>query len=133
MRNTVKRRLFGIVGSLAMAAGVLVATGGAAQAASPCPGKLLNNLQITGGYISVYYNAATGRNCALTYTNHPGVAQEIWVKIGLWDSSTEYSDHGNYKYYAGPVSVAAAGKCIWVGGSVGANSDFQAVGPTYCD
>ena len=115
-----------------MGAALLTGTAGPAAAASTCSGKLLGNWQITGGYIAVYYNSSTGNNCAMTYTNRPGVTQEIFVGISVWDSTKEVTQTGNFKYYAGPVSVYAKGKCIGIEGRVGGGTT-HGVGPLYCD
>jgi hypothetical protein len=133
MTNRVKRRLLGIAGSVMLAGGALVATAGTAEAASPCPGTHLGNWPITGGYISVYYNAATGRNCALTYTNTPGVRQYIYVSISKWSGGARDEDEGMFKYYAGPVSVYAPGQCIGIEGRVGTSGPYEGTGPLYCD
>lgn len=44
------------------------------------------------------------------------------------------SDLGNYQYYAGPVSVQAAGRCILVSGSRKYNGVIAGVqrGPVHC-
>jgi hypothetical protein len=132
LKNIVKRRLCGLVGSLVLAGGALVGTAGAAQAASPCPGTHLDNWSIQGGYMSVYYDAATGRNCALTYTNTPGVTQSIDIEISLWSSSTVHRDAGQYKYYAGPVFVSAPHQCIRLTGRVGGGAYATVDHPLYC-
>jgi hypothetical protein len=124
------RKLLSLAGSLVVGAGLLVGTAGPA-AAAPCSGSHLGNWSISGGYIAIYYNSSTGYNCALTYTNNPGVSQHIMVSIGVSGSSTSYTDSGTYKYYAGPRSVYARGKCIDFSGEVG-NRGIEGVINAYC-
>ncbi|MER6945721.1 hypothetical protein ABT294_16980 [Nonomuraea sp. NPDC000554] len=124
-----KRKLLALAGSVALGAGLLVGASSPAMAAG-CAGKHLDNWPITGGYISVYYDSSTGRNCALTYTNKPGTSQHI----GVWLSANgggSTKQVGTFKYYAGPVSVYGKGKCINFSGQVG-NGAIEGVVNAYC-
>jgi hypothetical protein len=134
VKRGVMRGLIGLVSSLAMGAGLLAATAAPAAASSPCSGTHLGNWSITGGYISVYYNSSTGYNCALTYTNNPGVPQHIYVEINVTGSGTIHLDSGTYEYYAGPVSVYARDECIDFAGEVGSDetTGIQGVTHAYC-
>jgi hypothetical protein len=129
MRN-IKRALLSVASAAAMGAGVLAATAAPASAASPCGGSLLGNWQISGGYISVYYESSTGDNCALTYTNKPGKAQHIMVEID--DGGAAHTDSGTYSYYAGPVRVHAPGKCVNFEGEIG-SGNVEGIVHAYCD
>ncbi|MEU6072856.1 hypothetical protein [Micromonospora sp. NPDC047074] len=129
MRNTLKRKLTSLAGVAAVGAGLLVGTASPAAAAT-CSGGLLGNWQIRGGYISVYYNSSTGYNCAMTHTNNPGVSQYIYVSIGSGNQSDV--DKGNFKYYAGPVSVYGRGRCINFAGQVGASNPTEGIVNAYC-
>ncbi|GAA3471865.1 hypothetical protein [Nonomuraea roseola] len=119
-----------IAAALVLGAGALVGTAGPASAAT-CSGTHLDNWPIKGGYISVYYNSSTGYNCAMTYTNRPGVLQYIRVTLGV-EGGTSKTDARNYKYYAGPVSVYGKGKCIEFYGQVGSSNPLEGVGNAYC-
>jgi hypothetical protein len=130
--RTATRRLATIVSALAMAGGLFAGTAGSAAAAGSCSGGLLGNNPVPGGYVAVYYNSSTGYNCAMTFTNKPGVTQSITVGIAVSGSSTSKVDSGMYQYYAGPVSVYAKGKCIdWWGGA--GNGGTAGMIYDYCD
>jgi hypothetical protein len=61
------------------------------------------------------YNTSTGNNCAVTvkssdyqfYGEPTGLGAGIIKSGGSWTK-----DDGDYKYYAGPVYVHAAGSCV---------------------
>ena len=127
-----KRRFAAVATALAMAGGLLAGTATPAAAASSCSGGLLGNNKVPGGYVAVYYNSSTGYNCAMTFTNNPGVLQSITVGIAVSGTSTSKIDSGMYRYYAGPVSVYARGKCIdWWGGA--GSGGTAGVIYDYCD
>jgi hypothetical protein len=131
MKHSLKRRIASLVGAIAVGSGLLVGATASPAAAATCSGSHLGNWSITGGYISVYYNSSTGYNCAMTYTNKPGVSQHILVGISVTNAATSKVDSGTYKYYAGPVSVYARGKCIDFWGQVG-NGSVEGVTNAYC-
>jgi hypothetical protein len=84
------------------------------------------------GELAVYYNRATGKNCARM--NHAGstwgkkLMTRVWVgicsetepndEVCHYDPATDGVDKGEYRYYAGPAStkVSAAGRCIAASG-----------------
>jgi hypothetical protein len=82
------------------------------------------------GELDVYYNSATGYNCA--YTQGRGQARGTSTVKGVTIYSctntkpgngscgviSKMTDDGNYLYYAGPVGVQAKGKCIAATGLV---------------
>jgi hypothetical protein len=112
-----KRKLLGLAGSGALAASMLTALAAPASA-SPCSGSRIDTMSISGGYVAVYYNSSTGRNCALTYTNDPGHTQYIRITLSAQGGASQ-TDSGYYRYYAGPVSVYARHTCISYTGNVG--------------
>ncbi|MER6511333.1 hypothetical protein ABT158_31260 [Nonomuraea sp. NPDC001636] len=75
-----------------------------------------------GGETFQLYNSGTKQNCVVTM-KYVGVGKESPVSATLdvqdGDSAT---DSGDYKYYAGPVKLAAPGRCVKFSGSVGAGS-----------
>jgi hypothetical protein len=133
--------------------GVLAATGAssAGAAGGRCAGALIESRDLIVnkakvGELDVYYNRATGKNCAKM--NHAGRTwgkrhlTRVWIgicserrpgnKVCHYDPRTDAVDKGRYSYYAGPVTtkVAARGRCIaasgylWIGGkrhAVGTN------------
>lgn len=127
-----------------IAAVTLTGSPKADAASGKCAGSLIEsrNLNVGGkkvGELNVYYNRATGRNCARM--NHAGSTwgkrhkTRVWIgicsektpgnKTCHYDPSTDAVDVGKYRYYAGPVTTkaSAAGKCIaasgylWIGGT----------------
>ena len=139
-------RRLATAGALAalIAAAVTVTGSSPAGAAAGCAGSLIEsqNLNVGGkkvGELNVYYDSASGRNCARM--NHSGstwgkkLKTRVWVgicserkpggKTCHYDSKTDAVDVGNYKYYAGPATTkkSAKGRCIaasgylWIGGT----------------
>jgi hypothetical protein len=131
---------------IAAAATAAVVGSGPAQAGAAgagCAGSLVESraLNVAGkkvGELAVYYDAATGKNCAKM--NHAGstwgkrLKTRVWIGICAerkpgdgpctYDPNTDAVDVGDYKYYAGPVTTkkSARGRCIaasgylWIGG-----------------
>ncbi|WP_433243355.1 spore-associated protein A [Streptosporangium sp. CA-135522] len=100
----------------------LVATAAPASAAGPCGSgyNLVGTYDIAyesgtkTGTLEVRWNSSTGMNCALAYGygDHYGAETSKWVEIRPSGSNSWDSDHGVYKYYAGPVYASARGRCI---------------------
>lgn len=115
----------------------------AAAASGSCSGSLIEsrNMNVGGkkvGELDVYYNSATGKNCARM--NHAGSTwgkkhmTRVWIgicrerkpggKVCHYNPKTDDVDKGRYSYYAGPVTTktSARGRCIaasgylWIGG-----------------
>jgi hypothetical protein len=132
-----------LTASALIAAFALTGSPKAGAASGNYAGSLVEsrNLNVGGkkvGELDVYYNRATGKNCARM--NHSGSTWGKKLKTRAWigicsettpgnktchyDASTDDVDLGDYSYYAGPVTtkVSAAGKCIatsgylWIGG-----------------
>lgn len=90
----------------------------------------------TGGKVYLLYNNSNGYNCAVTIK---GVAVGTATDTGLdllvfssGDNFTHHENNGNFKYYAGPVRVSAAGKCVEVIGytfSTTSNTSYAATIP----
>ncbi|MGW1061588.1 hypothetical protein [Micromonospora rubida] len=67
-------------------------------------------------YIYVLYNRSTGKNCVVTLKqNHLGVKTPVDARVKVQGGSWVV-DRGSFSYYAGPVYVNAADKCIQWGG-----------------
>jgi hypothetical protein len=133
----------GIVVVAALAAFSLADSPKASAASGSCSGSLIESrtMNVGGkkvGELAVYYNRATGRNCARM--NHAGstwgkkLMTRAWIgicserkpggKVCHYNSRTDDVDKGRYSYYAGPVTTktSARGRCIaasgylWIGG-----------------
>jgi len=138
-----------LIGAALVAALSLGGTTPADAQSGNCPGSLIEsrNLNVGGkkvGELDVYYDAATGKNCARM--NHAGdtwgkkLQTRAWIGICSetkpsngtchYDPATDGVDKGNYAYYAGPVKtkVSAAGRCIAASGYLWIDGTRYAVG-----
>jgi hypothetical protein len=109
----------------AMAGAALFAGSGTAQAASTCSGTRIDRITFDTGWVDLYYS--NGYNCAITTSRTPGVKLRMaaWVEVL---GGTKKTDRGYYSYYAGPVSLYAAGACVRFGGEVGVTGDSSGWG-----
>ncbi|GAA3101693.1 hypothetical protein GCM10020254_54120 [Streptomyces goshikiensis] len=95
--------------------GVLMAP--PAQAASGgCPGRLVSSLPFSTGEVRVYKSRTQA--CAMTVANHPGERRAMSVSIQP-RGGVPVGDSGRFTRYAGPVTVGAINRCVYVKGSVG--------------
>jgi hypothetical protein len=108
----------------------------APQASSHCanPGALVQTIIIATinteiAKVEIYYNSATGYNCAYTRAIGPayGKTKQMAIAIDSCEQTSPGSkctggkhdyDVGQYKYFAGPAAVKAPGHCIDVYGSI---------------
>lgn len=105
-----------LVGSLAMA--------GPANAASTpieaCGGGSYHEIDhhdLSGARIDLLYNGTT--NCVVMWKT-TSIGSELFVGAALKLADGDLkAQGGQYKFYAGPIKVNAAGKCIVWGGGVG--------------
>ncbi len=136
-----KKLAVALASLLTAAAGIVVPVA-PAQAASSCSGTMISyaNLKTSSGAvvgeIAVYYNSATGYNCARFNHRGPtyGVASQTAITIQRCHETTKATQtctssssdpasatdraSGNYAYYAGPVQVYAPRNCVSVEGYV---------------
>lgn len=141
--------------ALAVTGVVPVATAPHAAAATGCSGKLIESRSLKVGKtivgsMAIYYNAATGVNCAKT--NHGGVTwnKKAYTLIEIYscrnrtpgrncDMDKHAINSGNFKQYAGPVSVNAKGRCIavhaniwWKGDATAYSGGYRSLITTHC-
>ncbi|OXS36470.1 hypothetical protein [Streptomyces sp. XY006] len=111
---------------LALGLAVLTASGllavvapGEAQAASSahCPGRKVRTLPFSTGTVLVYKRG--GYVCAVTLAKRPGVKRTMKVSVQA-RGNRPVVDEGRYAYHAGPVTVHAGRRCVWLKGRVGA-------------
>ncbi|GAA4579655.1 hypothetical protein GCM10023194_05830 [Planotetraspora phitsanulokensis] len=74
----------------------------------------------TGGYVSLYYNSSTGKNCAIAkpISSWSGLVNHLDVQLTT-NSYPGFVDDGlnaNYHQWAGPIYIPARGECVDVGG-----------------
>ncbi|MGI5325471.1 hypothetical protein [Actinomadura nitritigenes] len=91
-----------------------------------------------GGYADLYYNAGNGKNCAIVRAGGSG-ASHITVLLSRYDKKNHapektvtdgFGKKQNFKSYAGPVKIWAAGRCITVVGSLKRGSVYYQGGAT---
>ncbi|MFJ9814507.1 hypothetical protein ACIRU3_04415 [Streptomyces sp. NPDC101151] len=113
---------------LALGAAVLAASGalalampGTASAATArsCAGREVRTLPFSTGVVHVYKR--NGYVCAVTTTRKPGVKRLMSVSVQA-RGNRPVVDKGRFKQLAGPVTVHAGQRCVWVRGSVGGGS-----------
>ena len=76
----------------------------------------------TAGTVYLSYNAANGKNCVSTMKSaSAGTATATSAYLEVKGSS-RITDSGSFGYFAGPVSAAAADKCVKWGGATGGQS-----------
>ncbi|MFD5661369.1 hypothetical protein [Streptomyces hirsutus] len=108
----------------------------ASAGAYGCAGSQINSYSLYGdttvsyGTIYLYYDSSTGKNCAAmasTSAGGYGVKKPMTLHLRVCSQRSDTGgctvtdgaiDSGSYAYYAGPVSVKAAGHCIWILGTV---------------
>ncbi|MEU9865645.1 hypothetical protein AB0D99_32725 [Streptomyces sp. NPDC047971] len=143
------RKATAILGSLGMAAAFLVIGAPAASAGGyGCAGGQIATYPVkygstTYGNIYVYYDASTGKNCAVNVaTTAGGYGKDKYMQVEITrcsetsPSSTchvedeDYEGYYPFKYYAGPVEIYASNKCINVSGEIKYNGN-TATGTNY--
>ncbi len=112
------------------AAGTIAATGTASAAASyngACGSgySVIDTMDVGDGTAYLTYSGASGKNCVVTVTDTQGTPTVLDARLRLHRTDTVWksteADFGTYKYYAGPLYVSAANKCIDWGGAAASN------------
>ncbi|NEE21222.1 hypothetical protein G3M58_84035 [Streptomyces sp. SID7499] len=100
------------------ASGLLaVAAPGDAQAATAlCPGRKARTLPFSTGTVLVYKRG--GYVCAVTLPKRPGAPRKMSVSVQA-RGNRPVVDTGTYAHHAGPVTVHAGRRCVWLKGQVG--------------
>lgn len=113
---------------LALGAAVLAASGALAlvapaeaQAATAtnCAGREVRTLSFAAGTVHVYRQG--GYVCAITLPKNSGGRRTMSVSVQA-RGSRPVVDKGKYSHRAGPVTVHAGHRCVWVRGTVGGSS-----------
>jgi len=117
--------------SFGLAASASAGTTPNMPACSTASGNLIDQYGVAGGYakLYLYYDAARGTNCAKMVHQGAAYGRAARTMVQLWTCTTRQAgkecfrlssdapyygrDAGNYSYYAGPVSVRAANRCIY--------------------
>ncbi|MEV6803262.1 hypothetical protein ACH4NF_22235 [Streptomyces sp. NPDC017248] len=118
--GAIRRRL--ALGAAVLAASgalALTATGTAQAASGTCGGREVRTLPFKTGVTHVYKR--DGYVCAVTVARHPGPVRTMSVSVQA-RGNRPVVDKGRYTHHAGPVTVQAGHRCVWVKGAVGAYS-----------
>ncbi|MEV4168422.1 protein kinase [Nonomuraea sp. NPDC049709] len=94
-------------------------------AAQVCGGGFVvqRSSSFTGGTTYQLWNNSTGQNCVVTLKSGADVGRSTRVSATLEvQGGGSKTDAGNFEYYAGPVILAAKGKCVRYSGSTGSGS-----------
>ncbi|MFI8187362.1 hypothetical protein ACIF8T_00865 [Streptomyces sp. NPDC085946] len=117
--GAIRRRL--VVGTAVLTASGLLALAapGEARAAAHCAGRKVRTLPFSTGSVVVYKR--NGYVCAVTLPGNPGTERTMSVSVRA-RGGRPVVDEGRYRYRAGPVTVHAGQRCVWVKGRVGRGS-----------
>ena len=114
------RRYAGLGLAVLTASGLLaVASPGHAEAADFCSGRVVRTLSFSTGSVQVYKRDAYV--CAVTVARSVSGRKTMSVSVQARGSRPAV-DIGQYVYRAGPVTVHAGHRCVWIRGSVGSGS-----------
>ncbi|MFF5479971.1 hypothetical protein ACFY5C_21890 [Streptomyces sp. NPDC012935] len=119
-RGAIRRRL--AVGLALLTASGLLAVAVPAEAhaaASRCEGRKVRTYPFATGTLYVYKRG--GHICAITVPKEPGRRQKMMVSVQAY-RARPVVDEGRYSRRAGPVTVHAGHRCVWVKGKVGRGS-----------
>ncbi|MFF5704174.1 hypothetical protein ACFY7H_16955 [Streptomyces sp. NPDC012794] len=111
----------GVFGAaLWLAVGGVFATAPEARAAAGgCPGQLVRTLPLPGAEVRVYKSRT--QVCAVNVALAPGERRFMEVSVQP-RGGVPVGDAGQFTRYAGPVTVGAISRCVYVRGSVAAGS-----------
>ncbi|MGW0362545.1 hypothetical protein [Streptomyces sp. NPDC002990] len=110
-----------------LCAGGLFAAPPVQAAGGGCAGRLVKTVAFTTGEIRVFKSRT--RACAMTVARVPGERRRMEVSIQP-RGGLPVRDAGRFTRYAGPVTVGAISRCVYVRGSVG--SGYAATGWVLC-
>ena len=114
------RRRTALVLAVLTASGMLaLASPGTAEAAAPCSGRKARTLTFSTGEVHIYRRS--NYVCAVTVPKRPGVRQ--WMSVSVRArGGRPVVDEGVFSKRAGPVTVHAGRRQVWVKGTVGRGS-----------
>ncbi|MFE2876288.1 hypothetical protein ACFXG6_09195 [Streptomyces roseus] len=104
---------------LMLCAGGLLASPAAHAATGGCGGDLVRTLPLPTGEVRVYKSRTQA--CAVTVAHEPGRRRAMAVSLQP-RGGVPVGDAGQFTRYAGPVTVGAITRCVYVKGSIEAGS-----------
>ncbi|MGV9280999.1 hypothetical protein [Streptomyces sp. NPDC003730] len=110
-----RRRLALGTAVLSAAALLGVALPQEALAATGCPGRAVRTLHFATGSVLVHKRG--GYVCAVTLPRKPGAKRQMSVGVRA-RGGRAVVDSGRFARLAGPVTVHAGKRCVWVTGKV---------------
>lgn len=113
--EAIRRRLALGLAVLTASGLLAVAAPAEAHAAAHCPGRKVRTLPFTTGSVVVYKRG--GYVCAVTLAKKPGTKRMMSVSVRA-RGGRPVVDEGRYQHHAGPVTVHAGRRCVWVKGRV---------------
>ncbi|MEZ3178215.1 hypothetical protein KYY02_05665 [Streptomyces pimonensis] len=117
--GAIRRRLALGLAVLTTSGLLAVAAPGDAHAAAYCAGRKVRTLPFSTGSVVVYKRG--GYVCAVTLAENPGTRRKMSVSVRA-RGGRPVVDESDYKHHAGPVTVHAGRRCVWVKGRVGGGS-----------
>ncbi|MER7897017.1 hypothetical protein ABTX62_13090 [Streptomyces sp. NPDC096046] len=116
--GAIRRRLALGLAVLTASGLLAVAVPGDAQAAATalCPGRKVRTLPFSTGKVLVYKRG--GYVCAVTLPKRTGGKRKMSVSVQA-RGNRPVVDAGTYGHHAGPVTVHAGRRCVWLKGQVG--------------
>ncbi|MFF5155629.1 hypothetical protein ACFY3N_05055 [Streptomyces sp. NPDC000348] len=117
--GAVRRRLAPVLAVLTASGLLAVAAPADAHAAAYCAGRKVRTLPFSTGSVVVYKRG--GYVCAVTLAEKPGTRRKMSVSVRA-RGGRPVVDEGKFKHHAGPVTVHAGRRCVWVKGRVGGGS-----------
>ncbi len=108
-----------LVAGLMLCAGGLLAAPPVHAATGGCGGDLVRTLPLQAGEVRVYKSRTQA--CAVTVARDPGRRRAMAVSIQP-RGGVPVRDAGQFTRYAGPVTVGAISRCVYVKGSIEAGS-----------
>ncbi|WUC68773.1 hypothetical protein OG861_20335 [Streptomyces sp. NBC_00539] len=86
-----------------------------------CTGRLAKVVPFPSGEGELRVYKSRARVCAVTLASHPGERRRMAVSVQP-RGGVPVADAGRFTRYAGPVTVGAISRCVYVRGNVAAGS-----------
>ncbi|EFL15211.1 hypothetical protein [Streptomyces sp. C] len=106
-------------GALWLAVGGVLAAPAASAAGGGCAGQLVQTMPLPGAEVRVFKSRA--QVCAMTVALLPGERRHMAVSVQP-RGGVPVGDAGQFTRYAGPVTVGAISRCVYVRGEMAAGS-----------